>query len=600
MVAMGRQEWVKVMTRREAIIAKERDDPFRYGWESPIWKVPDCLLGLEKYGFIDADYARRMRELLGFEHPVDELLIMGGNRTSKTEYSSKRGQMILHKVDHAVAWFFQTTGQNSRDLQQPLLWRYMPKELRAKIREAVAYISYNTKYGFSDDKFVCPNGSVCSFRNYQQESDTVEGGECDWINPDELIPPDLVDTLGYRLATRAGKMVITFTPVKGYTHTVKLFQDSAQTVRSTTAFMCPKDGGEPDVDRALVRDDPDLWLEGKSSVPEIPEGRMFEKAPRVMKCFLPSRAIMFFHPCDNPYGNPREIANRQKGRSRNHVKERWYGIANKLQSAKFPKFDREIHTLSYDSIPKTGTNYLYVDPAGGRNFFMIWVRVTPECKYIYREWPGSYEIPLQGVPGDWAIPDGKKFDGRKGPAQDGFGFGLFQYKFELARLEGWKDWKDTGCTMDNDDPERMHVEDWDADNGTDEEIHVRYMDSRFASTPRTDNDRPTTLLTRFEDIGIYFEPTPGSQENAEGIDAIHLINSDLSVDPERPIDFFNSPGLMVCEDCRNVIFALENWTGRDGPTGATKDPIDLIRYMELSDADYIDESDYESEGGGHY
>src|SRR5262249_15332601 len=139
------------------------------------------------------------------------------------------------------------------------------------------------------------------------------------------------------------------------------------------------------------------------------------------------------------YGNPKEVWATISSKSAEFQRERFYGVAIKAQSNRFPKFDLKVHVVAPDAVPKLGTNYHKCDPSSGRNFFMLLFRATPEGVYVYREWAGNYYIPGSGVPGPWAVPDGKKHDGRPGPAQTPFGFGNLRYKLELARLEQWKD-----------------------------------------------------------------------------------------------------------------------------------------------------------------
>ena len=82
----------------------------------------------------------------------------------------------------------------------------------------------------------------------------------------------------------------------------------------------------------------------------------------------------------------------------------------------------------------------------------------------------------------------------------------------------------------------------------------------------------------------------------EGID---LINDRLYYEEGTPIGEFsakmgrvNVPRLMVSERCPNVIFALKEYTGRDGGEGACKDFIDLLRYGLLADMNYVGEESY--------
>jgi hypothetical protein len=243
------------------------------------------------------------------------------------------------------------------------------------------------------------------------------------------------------------------------------------------------------------------------------------------------------------------------------------------------------------AIPAAGANYLWIDPAG-RNFFMSWLRFIANKVYLYREWPGNYEIPDVGVPGPWALPDGKLGDGRRGPGQDSFGFGLADYKAELARLEGWKDFKAK--------PDTLAKVDWVkamfAENGAREVVLRRFIDSRFASTPHQEGDRPVTMLENFAELGLFFETTPGD----DIIEGVQGINNWLGYEQTRPIDALNCPTLYIAASCVNTIFALETWKNSEKGRGATKDPIDNLRYATLQGVGFVTADSFKSEGGGHY
>jgi len=269
----------------------------------------------------------------------------------------------------------------------------------------------------------------------------------------------------------------------------------------------------------------------------------------------------------------------------------FYGHTTAGKARRFPLFDRKVHLIDDAAIPAAGTNYLFIDPAG-RNFFMTWLRCTLSKVYLYREWPGDYDIPGVGVPGPWALPHGKYADGQRGPGQESFGFGLADYKAEIARLEGWKDYKPR--------PDDKQAVDWVkamfAENGSREVVLRRFLDSRYASQPHIENDRPVTMLVNFAEIGMFFETTPGDEID-EGVQAL---NDWLRYDPTKPIDALNSPRLMIAKSCRNTIFAFETWTGEQGNKGATKDPIDNPRYAALQGISYVPANAYETEGGGSY
>lgn len=593
--ALGSEKFAELMIAREKAIADEKNDMLRKGWEPPMWGICDALLD---WPWLDKDHSEKIRLSLGYTRPVDVLLINGGNRASKSEYASKRTMQMLQYVKGGRAWCFHESNQNSVEYQHPLMWKYLPPEQRRKVRTEVAYISYNQKYGFSDSKFVLHNHSECIFRNYEQDREKIEGGELNIAWADELVPPDWVETLELRLATRSpmSKMLVTFTPVKGYSPTCKMFQEGAEIMQESVAFLCPKDEGMPLDDYALKLQDCTQWLEGKTGQPDIPAGRKFEMVPRLMKSMGNDgkRAVAFFHSCDNPYGNPSAVLDFIKGKPRWYVKERFYGLANKTMASRFPKFNPKVHCLKEEDIPDKGVNVLVVDPSSGRNFFMIWFRVCKENVYAYREWPGSYEIPELGVVGPWTLPDGKKLDGRAGPAQDPFGFSLKKYKREIARLEGWEDYKN--YSFDRKVRESDAIAEWTDDNGSDENVQERIMDSRAASSPRIEKDRPVTLITEFEDIGLYFKCAPGDAI----ADGVAKINDALDYNEEEDLSYLNSPRFYVSENCKNLIYSLQSWTGQDGNKGCSKDPIDCARYFFLSDCENMVEGNWQSTGGGYY
>ena len=68
--------------------------------------------------------------------------------------------------------------------------------------------------------------------------------------------------------------------------------------------------------------------------------------------------------------------------------------------------------------------------------------------------------------------------------------------------------------------------------------------------------------------------------------------SALDYDDKRPVDYFNCPTLLISAACVNTIYALQTWTGyslqgKRSLEGATKDPIDLLRYFFLAECPYL-------------
>jgi hypothetical protein len=312
---------------------------------------------------------------------------------------------------------------------------------------------------------------------------------------------------------------------------------------------------------------------------------------------------VYFHSSDNPWGNAANVIEKSRAMRMDERKIRFYGFAERMVGARFHTFDERVHVVKADSIPQHGTNYMIVDPCSGRAFFMLWIRITPDGKwFVFREWPGNYNIPGIGVPEPWAEPSsGKEMDGKKGRGQKSPGWGLAGYKREIARLEGWQQ---EGKTEDGrrklelwvkvPRPDGMSEEDWVAswsERGmAKEKVQARYMDARFANTKSFEEGGMVTLSEKFEEIGLTFydSSTGGGKWTID--DGCSMIEDALAYDTQRKVDFFNEPRLYISEDCRNLIFAMKTWTGEDGQSGATKDPIDCLRMGFLKGIVYVDAS----------
>lgn len=605
--------------KRNDIIRKEQMDPLRYGWRSPIWKVCDALLDVP---WVDSEYSRRMREFLGFDDRVRLLLLLGGNRAAKTYYGLLTMARLQWVIQAARTWSFHMTHQQSVEYHHGLMWQFLPPELRRKQITETVNISYGQKDGFTRDKYVLPNLSEHSFRNYSQNrSDAIEGGEPNGFYADELIPGDWIDTLELRLATRDGFGIIGFTPIDGYTPTVRMFCEGAKTVRETVAYLLPKDGKDPMEHEVLgvtkaeyqelikassegrkpscvtCRPEPvDDWLKIREKSLNLdvrfPEyavaGRQFELMPRVLKCANPRWAVVYFHSSDNPYGNPIQVLGNIRAKPISFRKERFYGLAEKTVSGRFPIFNEKIHVFKAGTEPGTGTWYLITDPSSARPFFMLWGKATPEGLYICHEWPNQNPIPGLGTLGPWAETSGKanQFDGKKGPAQKSIDWGFLRYKEEIARIEGWE-------AYEAGQPEKMTRNDWLLSLGEQGpakiKVHERFLDARFGNVKSLEDGGMKTLLESFDEVGLTFYETTAT-DGKDSIDTgCNMINDALYYDVTRPVDFLNKPKLFISDACQNLIFAMKIYTGMDGQEGATKDPIDCLRYFFKKDCRYVEQ-----------
>jgi hypothetical protein len=261
-----------------------------------------------------------------------------------------------------------------------------------------------------------------------------------------------------------------------------------------------------------------------------------------------------------------------RGSNRERILMRAYGVPTKARMSMFPKFRDTVHVVPADKVPRDGTVFHFVDPGEGKTWAMLWIRYTPDGRcWIYREWPDQIEyIEGVGYPGPWAEADGRLQDGRPGPAQKACaGFGFEDYKRIIDAAE----------KADSAEPAE------------------RWMDSRYGNTPTMTQEGVRTLIEQCSDrIGLDFRATSG-QAIVEGVT---LINDWLAYNEEAPVDALNSPRLYISDRCQNLIYALKTWTGADGKKGATKDWIDILRYITLSGVGYEDPAMLRARPGGSY
>lgn len=508
----GTEKVAELLQLREDKILAEKMDPYRHGYEPQHWRDADEMLKTK-----------------------NEVLVLGGNRAGKTEWAAKRViQTLVNKPDARV-WCLHTTNQSSIQMQQNVLWKYMPPELKNAKKTKITNISYSQKNGFSDNTFILPNRSQCFFMNYAQDKKVIEGGEVDLIWCDELVPLDWVETLRYRVITRRGKLVVTFTPVLGYSQVVKDYVAGCRIKKSLTATLL-------DQERVLVGG--------------CPKGHM----PYLADSHNQNCGVVWFHSQLNPYNPFDQLAATLEGKTTNEIKIRAYGYAENTAGSQFPSFT-DANIVPDEKIPTEGTNFMVVDPAGARNWFMLWLRADKNNNlFVYREFPDISN-------GEWAVA-GEKPDGKMGSGQkNGAGRGIDDYKTLIIDLEDG------------------------------EQISERYIDPRAGATQSVGKEGGTSLIELLDsgEAPMYFMPAAGV--NIE--QGVAIINDLLFYNQSEPISPINQPRLYVAESCKNLIFSLREWTNLDGEKGACKDPVDCLRYLAVMEPTYEGGDTYKPRGQTH-
>lgn len=545
-LAMGPDKLREILAERERLIELEREDPFRHGFYLDCWR--------------DADEQMKGQLLLA---------LFGGNGSAKTWYMCRKGvEVMLENPGAKVLWLHEAE-KPSILVHQAFVWHFLPKELKVPNtkRTMVTKIRYTVATGFSDGKFVLPNGSIGVFGAYKQDISDYEGTGWKLICADENLPLGWLKTLMFRLPRCRGQMLWGFTPIHGITPAVKHVVNGAVTEVSLPV-------------------DPDLLSPREVHVPDCPAGHM----PYVQRAVWPDTKVIYFQPSRNPFAGYEDFKKLLIGRPKAEIEQRCYGYARNTVGSCFPKFGA-VHVMKRDRVAKvlegSVTRRHYADPAGARNMFQIWTATDVDGRRIvYREWP---DVPRFG---EWAVTsdDSRRWDGDPGPAQPSLGYGVIDYKRIMLTEEGNR--FENGAWLMCGEPifeRRFDPRSGKAGAMTEEEGGVSLMDVFLDD--QVDGDG------RLVGPSMVFEQAPGLSEDQ----GIMRINDLLSYRQDQPLcALLNEPKLYISEDCQNLIWALQTYTRHDGEKAACKDPIDCLRYFVTDDSDFISDSSMKTSGGGGY
>jgi hypothetical protein len=351
-----------------------------------------------------------VQEVWDFHVPIYNNYFIGGvlsHNSGKTQWGAFSVVRAAVENPNSEIFCFAQTSEVSIRQQQSAVWSWLPEYLKTKFTSSNAYISYKKKTGFTDSSLILPNGSQIIFKTYSQYQNNptiLEGAELGSRNPvwhnvgvwlDEyLLGVELINTLRFRLATRNSKMLVTFTPIDGWTDVIKEYLDGATTIESRPAEL----------------------LNG-------------ELVPYVQRSKKLNASVHYFHSQDNAFGGYDRIKETLQGRSREEILIRAYGVPMKSHATKFPKFNKVVNVVESDKIPKHNvTRYHIIDPAGSKNWFMCWIAVDETgTMWVYREWPGV-DV------GDWAEWKGGKWV--PGEGAKGQGYGIRDYVELIQEMEG--------------------------------------------------------------------------------------------------------------------------------------------------------------------
>ena len=507
LASMPHDQLVKYAQARKYAEMRAEENPVGSGWIMPSWRT--VMDAWQKYPII---------------------VILGGQRSSKSSFASRLCVWAAATIPQAEVRAYHVNEDRSVEDQQRFIWDALPQSIRTLPTKKGVYhsVQYSQKNGFTDNVCILPplpgakRGGTIKFgnyRQYQQDAQVTEGFKAHLIWADEEIPPKMFETLVYRTTDFHGRIILTFTTLSGWTPLIQDILGRTRTLEKRRSTLLNTD--LPVMQESLSR---------------------------------PGAAIFYFWTEDNKFIDTSDFLMKIRGRSRDEILARAYGIPVKSISGAFPAFNKEHNVVAAKDLPWVRnpdykvTRYMAIDPAGSKNWFMLWVAVDADNTWwVYREWP-DYD--------DWALP-GSSAEGKAGPAQKGSRKGIKDYVEMIRDLEG------------------------------DEEIFERFIDPRLGAAEKQSADGAVTIISQLDDENMTVVPAPGVDVD----NGLQLISNQLAFDEAKPISSVNAPHLFISEECQNFIFAMQEYTAKGGKDEATKDPIDCLRYIAVSNPQFYDEVD---------
>lgn len=288
--------------------------------------------------------------LLPIQKKFDEcianlILLFGGNRSGKTTPVAKKVLTEALASKNKI-WVCGETFQDSVAIQQKKIWELCPKK-------RIKYGSYDEINGFTNRKLLFDNGTLITFKSYDQGRTAFQSDDIDLIWNDEEPPLDIVKEQRMRLIDRNGRMIISMTSLKGITELVSdLFEDH-DIIENRHA---------PLVDKML---------------PVIAEKNGVK--------------IFFLWTTDNEYINQGRLAEEIVFMTDPEIMSRIYGIPNNLSGKIYMSFNRKIHEIDIEDVPTVGNQLWNVlDPHDRKPWAIGWYLVNRNGSlYCIDEYPNK-------------------------------------------------------------------------------------------------------------------------------------------------------------------------------------------------------------------
>ena len=287
--------------------------------------------------------------------------ILGGNRSGKTE---EVAEYVIRKClakPRQRWWAVGETFTDSVEIQQRKVWQLIPKT-------EIKYGRYDEINGWVNRKVLFKNGSLITFKSYDQKREGFQGQDMDGIWNDEEPPWDIYREQRMRLIDRDGEMLISMTSMKGVTDLVHAIFEDHTVLESQYAPLV------------------------KKTLPRIVEKNGME--------------FFLFWTVENPYVVQSRTEQEVRLMTRQEIMARIYGIPVNITGKIYMKFSKDIHVVPFEAVPlKDCTIYHVLDPHDRKPWAMIWEAIDKTgTSWTFDEYPGP------GVDFNEVLFDDKTYD----------------------------------------------------------------------------------------------------------------------------------------------------------------------------------------------
>lgn len=274
-------------------------------------------------------------------------LLFGGNRSSKSTAGSYTVLKSALKSRKKI-WVCGETFQDSIAIQQKKISELVP-------RGQVKYGTFDEINGYTNRKLQFKNGSLITFKSYDQGAGAFQSDDIDEIWNDEEPPLDIVKEQKMRLIDRNGKMIISMTSLKGITDFIRDYFEDCDVLETRYAPLVKKE----------------IPIRGK-------------KGP----C-----DIFFLWTTDNPYIDQKRLMEEVALMPETDRMTRIYGMPTNLAGKIYMSFGKDTHVIPLDDAPTTGNQLWHVlDPHDRKPWAMGWYLVNKnETVYCVDEYPDGSE-----------------------------------------------------------------------------------------------------------------------------------------------------------------------------------------------------------------